>query len=305
MGATLRVMPKEEVDIHLRYEGPDVDDGTMSIQDIVPVLQGFSSAYGKLAAVEDPAATHRLRIAAVRPGSADIVLEVWRTLTNPDNTNVLANATVILGGASWIVSKIIAVIRLKKHVKRSPFAERIGATNTIVISNSENVTIEVPLEIYELFKSGVLDKDLNRVVSPLMPGKIDAAEIEARPVDGVVLRERITAEERPYFDTLDVAVTATRETWLVAKLNSLTKTTDSGYLYLNDGTRTFYRYVGDDPQRLHHLFGTYDGPVRVRCIAHMDENLKPVTLDVSDIERAQGDLFADVVMPNDGEEDEP
>jgi hypothetical protein len=35
------LVPKEQIEIHLRYEGPDVNDGTMSIQDIVPVLEGF------------------------------------------------------------------------------------------------------------------------------------------------------------------------------------------------------------------------------------------------------------------------
>src|SRR5687767_11136407 len=61
-----RGVTKEQLEIHLRYEGPDVNDGTMSVEDIVPVLQGFSSAYGKLASTADPQSTHRLRIAAVR-----------------------------------------------------------------------------------------------------------------------------------------------------------------------------------------------------------------------------------------------
>jgi hypothetical protein len=69
---------------------------------------------------------------------------------------------------------------------------------------------------------------------------------------------------------------ARAETPLVAKLNSLTKTTNSGYLYLTDGTRAFYRYKGDNPQQLHLLFGTYSGLVRIRCIAHLDANLKIV-----------------------------
>jgi hypothetical protein len=288
MSATLRHMPKEQVEIHLRYEGPDVDDGTMSVQDIVPVLQGFSSAYGKLAATDDPSATHRVRIAAVRPGSADIVLEVWKTMG--ENVDSLTAASIVVGGAYWIISKIAGVVQVKRHVKKQPFKERISANNTIVISNSDNVTIEVPLEVYELFKSGILDTDLNKMTSPLVKGRIDAAEIEARSVDGIVLNERITVEERPYFETTDVTVTTTRETWLTAKLNSLTKTTDSGWLYLSDGSRAFYRYKGDNPSQLHQLFGNYDGPVRVRCTANLDENLKIVSMDVSDIEKLQGEF---------------
>ena len=297
--AKLCAMPKEQVEIHLRYEGPDVDDGTMSLQDIVPVLQGFSSAYGKLAATDDPRSTHRLKIAAVRSGSADIVLEVWTVLG--DNAAQIAAVSALAGGAFWIIKKIAGVVQIKRHVQRRPFKERIAANNSIVISNADNVTLEIPLDVYELFKSGGLDKDLNRLTSPLVEGRIDAAEIEARSADGNVLRERITVEERPYFESGDLAVTSTRETWLVARLNSLTKSTDSGWLYLNDGTQAFYRYVGDDPQQLHAIFGTYDGLVRVRCTANMDENLKVVSLDMVGIERVQGQLFN---IPDAHEEDD-
>ena len=187
-------------------------------------------------------------------------------------------------------------------MKRRPFKERIVGTDVIAISNAENATIEVPLEIYELFKSGLLDADVNKVTSPLVEGHIDAAELEARSPDGLILRERITAAERPYFEITDVVATSTTETWLVAMLNSLTKSTNGGHLYLSDGTRACYRYVGENPQQLHQLFGMYDGPVRVRCVAHMDENLKVVSLDVSDVERAQGDLLADIA-PIEGDDD--
>jgi len=33
---------------------------------------------------------------------------------------------------------------------------------------------------------------------------------------------------------------------------------------------------------------------RFACVAHMDENLKVVSLDIADIERPQGDLLADI-----------
>ena len=174
----------------------------MSLQDIVPVLQGFSSAYGKLAATDDPSSTHRLKISAVRPGSADIILEVWTTLgQNAAQLTAIGAIAAVLGVAYKIIQKIIGVSKIKRHVKRRPFKESIKANNSIVIANSENVTLEVPLEVYELFKSGSIDKDLDRLTSPLVEGRIDAAEVEARPTDGEVLRERITAEERPYFES--------------------------------------------------------------------------------------------------------
>lgn len=66
----------ERVEIHLKYEGPDVDRGTMALHDVIPVLQGFAGAYAILAAIEDPNSQHHMEISAVQQGSAEIVLEV-------------------------------------------------------------------------------------------------------------------------------------------------------------------------------------------------------------------------------------
>lgn len=286
---SLPPMPREQLEIHLRYEGQDVDDGSMSLQDAVPVLQGFASAYGKLAAVDDPQSTHRLRITGVRPGSVVFALDVWTFLDH--HANVISAAGVIGGAAIGIVAKIIGVIRMKKHVRREPYREHIGqGNNTIIVTNSQNVTIEMPLQVYELFKAGTLDSDLSKVVSPLAEGRIDAAELEARVADGVVLRERIEAPERPYFDTAITVTTTTRETWLTVRLNSVTKSTNRGYLYLLDGTRASYTYKGENPTKLYTLIA-HDGPVRIRCVAFLDENLKVASVDIFDLEKVQGELF--------------
>ena len=281
-------MKKEQIEIHLRYEGPDVDDGSMSIEDIVPVLQGFSSAYGKIAATDDPDSIHRLRITGVRPGSADIILEVWKTIG--ENVDSLTVASFLTAGGYFIVRKIIEVIKLKRHIKKQPFRERINAENSIVVSNCNNVNIEVPLEIFELFKSGQIDSDLNKMMSPLEEGRIDSAEFSARSPDGITLQERITAEERPYFDVNENITTTTRETWLIVKLNALFKSTKSGWAYLSDGSRVYYRYVGQNQTKLLQLF-SYSGPVRVSCIAHLDENLKVRELEIFDLQKSQEELF--------------
>ena len=97
-------MPAEQLEIVLTYEGSDVDDGSMSVQDIVPVLQGFSGAYGKLATASDPTSTHRIRIVAVRPGSARIILEAIRDAL-AQNVDAITAGSIIAGGAYWIVQK--------------------------------------------------------------------------------------------------------------------------------------------------------------------------------------------------------
>jgi hypothetical protein len=280
-------MAKHTVQISLRYEGPDVDDGSMSVEDIVPVLQGFASAYGKIAASRNIETQHRLRITGVRKGSADILLEVWDALGKASPQ--LSSLGVIAGGAVFVVTTIMGVIRLRKHVRRQPFTERISATNSIVVSNAQNVTIEVPVEVFEAFKEGLIDSDLAKMARPLADGKIEAAEITARDA-GVDERERITVRDRDLFAAEEVTITTTRETWLTGQFNSLTKSTLGGYFTLLDGTRVFYEYKGDNPDQFPATFA-YSGPVRVRCVAHMDENLKPNKLEIFEVERLQGDLL--------------
>lgn len=281
-------MQREEVEIHLVYEGPDVDSGSMSIEDIIPVLQGFSSAYGKIALSDYPEANHKLRITDVRPGSADIVLQVWDFLGS--NTDAIGSSGLLATGAYFIVKKIMKVIGLKRHVKKQPYKENINATNSIIVTNAENVNIEVPLEILELFKGGNLDGDMNKIVRPLEEGRIDTASISAIAPNHERVEEKISAHERPYFDVEETTVTMTTETWFPAKLNSLTKSTSSGWLHLSDGTRVFYKYTGGDVVKLMKAF-TYAGPVKILCVAHMDPNLKVNRVEISDLEIVQGELF--------------
>ncbi|GIW60212.1 MAG: hypothetical protein KatS3mg087_1278 [Patescibacteria group bacterium] len=39
---------KEDMTISLQYTGEDVKNGTISVEDIVPALQGLSTLYGRL-----------------------------------------------------------------------------------------------------------------------------------------------------------------------------------------------------------------------------------------------------------------
>lgn len=91
--------------ITLKYEGPDVDDGSMSISDFVPVVQGFASAYGKLANAKGIRSQHNLRVVGISKGSANILLKVWELLG--ENSGQFESIEVI--GSSAL--SIVAIIR--------------------------------------------------------------------------------------------------------------------------------------------------------------------------------------------------
>ena len=291
------VMSKEQVKISLKYEGPDVEDGTMSVEDIVPILQGFASAYGTVAKIHDPNSTHDLRIVDVRPGSADIVLDVLHFVDN-NMMEIVRNTGT--GIACFIFKKIIDVIKTKKHVKNKKHTVNIiGDNNNVVVINSSNESLDMNRGSYGLFDKGKLDRPLDRITSPLQEGRIHSAEIQAESFEGEVLHEKIELPERIYFrnedkeetSTEDKEETSTMETWLEVQLNSLTKSTNNRYLHLSDKTRVAYSYKGDFPEKLYQIFGTHNDLVRIKCIAYLDENLKITRVDIFDIEPHQGEPF--------------
>ena len=280
----------------------------MALQDVIPVLQGISGAYTRLADTKNPNVTHRITLADVRQGSADIVLEVIEWLTANSEPIGAATGILALGGGGYaVIKKIIDVISIKKHVGDNPSKERIaaptpnsivptqtnGVQNNIVITNVENVELVVNLPAYDTYKRGTIDKELEQITRPLQPGRIDSAEFTVQADDEETISTRITTEDRPLFEISDLTVTATQEMDLVVTLNSLTKSTNSGYLYLSNQKRVFYKFIGDDDSNLYSIFGSYHGPVRIRCIAKLDDQLEVVSLEILQLDRAQMDLFDD------------
>ncbi len=279
---------QERVEVHLTFEGPEVDDGTMPLQDIVPVLQGFSGAYAKLSESDYPNSTYRLKIIALDQGSADIVLEILTSAA--EGVVLISGVTSATVQALKIVRNLAKYIQIKRHVKNEPFLESISADNSIVIVNSRNVSLEVAPSVHEHFKQGKLDRDLELFTRPLEPGRIDKAEIRATSDNGDVLVEGIAAEERPYFALEDLAATSTQRTELIVQFNSLTKTTNNGFLHLTNGKRVSYRYRGDKHQQFYSVFGNSNGPVKVECEAKLDEHLEVLSLDIFDFEPLQQEL---------------
>lgn len=283
---------RDRLEVTLTYSGKDVDDGSMSIEDLVPVLQGFASAYGKIAAAKNISTQHKLRLVGIRKGSAVIALEIWKTIG--DNAPQLQSCGELIGAAATVVSAIIAVIQIKKRTRKQPHATRINAaTGSIVVIDSSNVSLSVPLEHYGFFKDGIIDNDLAKIVKPLETGRIDSSTIELASTDTPEpLRETILASEKAYFETDQPPATSTKEVWLTGRINTMTKSTNSGYAILTDGTRVYFKLVCPSPERFYGLFG-HPGMVKIYCVAHLDENLKPTQLDVSEIMPLQIELFAD------------
>jgi len=278
----------EPVKLTMRYCGKDVEDGTMSLEDIVPALQGLLSAYEKVQKQKGIKNKHVLRITQVRKGS----FELWITAYEiASEIGTLENVGGGAGAIIVIVISIMRVIELFKHTKKESYQVKIkGDNNTVIVINKEQNEYETTPDVLEMFSSGIIKNELEKIVQPLEEGKIDSAKIIAEESDGNIHEEIVTYKDKPFFQIEGVEVTETKEAWLSGIMLSLSKSTNNGKFILGDGDKVLYHLSMMNPEEHYHYF-THKGAVKVKCIVHLDESLKPIKIDVYEIQKIQADLF--------------
>lgn len=272
----------EPLKISLKYTGPNVANGSMPVDDVIEALQGFAGAYGKIANQIDPEVQHQLRVAAINTGSFELVILAWLLAAETD----MEALRPVVDAARWVYGLVAGVVRAKKHTKGKPYDVSVkGEGNTVILINVDHSQLEIPPQVFEVFKSGLIDSDLNRIAAPLSPERIDSAEISATDDSEPIT---INAEEREAFSTTLDAVSRI-ETEIVGNFVSLNKERNYGSFRLGNGKNVRYRYTGGFPNRLHTDF-SYEGPVRIKCIATLDQNLEVDSLEIKSVERLQKDL---------------
>lgn len=199
--ASTKIAQQERLAITLTYSGPDVEDGSMSPDDLVPVLEAFAGAYGKIGAASGKTVQHRFRLAAIQSGSASLLLDVSDTTTK--NAATLQAVGQVVSAAMAILGTLITVIKIKKHTKGEPHSTKLdGNTGGISIFNSQNVEITVNPSDYAAFTEKMIDADLSRIARPLETGRIDSSQLTA--TDGKKpLSETIAASEKWLFDVVE------------------------------------------------------------------------------------------------------
>lgn len=282
----------EKLDIKLKYTGQDVEDGSMSVEDFVEAVQGFSSAYGRISTSSSLSQKHRIRITGIEKGSVDILLTVKQVVDiasqNSDGIQTLVIAGGALGGIGMGIVKTIGwLVKFVKHVKKKPYTTKVKDGGTVIIQNYENTVLEMPVNIFNIYKNneGGIKSDLYKITKPLEEGKIEEAEIQASS-EKETYAEKITYNDKPYFDPKDEDLTETDKVWIQGSFNSLTKSTNKGYFYLSDGSRVSYEFKNENPENLHKYF-LHKGLVKVQAIVHLDQNLKPSKLDIFSVKKLQ------------------
>lgn len=273
--------------LELVYDGPDVKNGTIGLEDMVSALIGFGRAYAKVAELHRVEVPHQLRVTGIRRASADIQIAVQ--FATPEMLSAMGTVLTAAGG---ILASIALIIKVTRHAGKPSRAKEpnisVKGDGNVVVVNGAGAKMEIPKREYDIWHSGLLESDLHNLTRPLEAGRIDYVEFrqDRKPIEGT----RIDADERDLFEHSTQGVTTTKDdVWLEGELRSLNKKTNVGMFYLTDGRGVRYRFASSKPQHLYRGFA-HVGPVRVRCRAHFDESLNPVFVEVFDVKLMQPPL---------------
>lgn len=296
-------MPKDILKVSLKYSGPDVDDGSMSIDDFTDALKGFSSIYGRTATQQKYKHTHEIRITAIKKGSIDIQLVIEFLQDNSEIIGNLANFSTVTISAGTVmfgtVKTIISIVKFFKHTKGQPYTNKIE-NNNITIINIEGEKLKISTDIYTILKADEdrYKADLFKMIRPLEEKQIENATIEASIEGEEFISEHIDAKEKKFFDPKLVSLTQTEPVWIAGKFNSLTKSTNKGYFYLPDGSRVLYELISTKPENLYKYFIS-KGVLEVYAIVHLDDNLNKNKIDILDIKENQSQMDFDIIDSED------
>lgn len=271
---------KQTVEVSLKYKGPDVDDGTMLVEDIVPALQGFSSAYSKIVSYKQLPYQHRIRITALSKGSFDVALQVWETAVN--NADQLQTIAVVTGGAVGIIKIIFGVIDLIKHTKNQPSHTKIKENNVLIVVNSDGVEKEFPLDVFSIFSEKIIGLELEKIITPLDTGRINTLDCSAI-LDNKTIHTDISDIEKPYFINETTDITQTQEATLDGEFVSIHFHTNRGKFALPNGRQISYQLPAENPSRFYPFLIQTGRLMKIKCIGHLDSNFEVSRVDILDV----------------------
>jgi hypothetical protein len=273
-------MPEPPLQVELRYRGPLVDDGTMSLNDVVKALQAFAGAYGKAADTLLSGTTHELLVSAVEVGSFRLVIQAFL------HAPAVSDGLKAVGGvtAKWVFDKIKEAIQAKKHLKGGPLSPEIR-DNKIALVAMDGGTINITPEALRLLEGKTLDADLKRLIEPLSEGFVDGLDLTTVDDKGLRDEESIEYAQKSYFAD-EGATEDKREVVLEGTLVSASKESLRGTFKLRNGNKVPYHYVGQDKVSLHGDYA-YNGPLRVTGMGKFDASAVLMSIDITSAIRLQ------------------
>lgn len=186
--------------LHLKYDGQAVAEGTMDVYTLAPALISFGDMAKEVnRIVNGPKQDIKINIQSdFKHGSFGINFEMVISLI--DQAKSLFNTQTLLVGAGGVASFITIFWGMKKFLRGQRPKEiiKIDQSTNINIININGETLEVPIQIEKAINNKKINDALDGVVSrPLQDTGIESVELFDIKAEK---RETVTSEEAIYFE---------------------------------------------------------------------------------------------------------
>jgi len=277
-------------EIRFKYIGKDVDNGSIAIEDMLLVLEGFKGIYGRIVDFKQFKSRHELRLSGLEKGSIDILIDVLQFAE--ENKDHVAPLIAVLGSEiKTVVALIKNLIDITALTRREKFKIEVGDNyGTQNIIYGENIKLIVQRGAIELFEEKGVKSNLAKISKPIEKGKIDSAQITATLQDGEKIESGIDYTTKQYFEIEERETIISKDVRIEGMINMLRKSTNRGELLLHNGRKIPYYLKMDNPDKYYDFFG-FRGPVKMTGIGVFDDSYEIKSIDVFDIQKVQKELL--------------
>ena len=282
------------------YNGPDVQDGSISAKDLVECVSGLSRAFSIISDEYETAERYQVRVRDLEHNSAHIIFEaiafakatpatagvIGTTLTA--SAAIALNATTnAVSGAYRVLTDLGVIIEVKKRLEgRRVARQRARFPDGQVELDTGTGLVLLTKEQYELLLAQKVDRPLAQIVSPLTPERIDDFKL----LRGEEKLTTVVAAQKDYFDYTEIKEEVSKEgSEINGVLNSLNKTNLRGTFHTVDGIHVPYRYTGGNISQLLRGFTSRE-PIRATGRVRYGTDNIPRLVEIQSIDILQGTL---------------
>lgn len=276
-------------EVILAYRGPDVENHSISLDDLLPSIQGFYSSLKTINNYYGYSQQIELRLEKVEEGSVKLKLKaLWHDATPDARLTNITNLSVPV--IATIVGALVNVVFLKKHLQGSPVSNVEYSGDNLTVYNINNSPITVSQDTYELSQDEKLTKNLNRYVKTLSENKIKETSFELIDEENVVTEATISSEEKIAFTEISTEISLTKNVSLRGRFITLNKQRNTGSFQPEGSNSVRYKFISDSPESMYYDFA-YNGVVEVTGLAKYDSEEKMVSIEIYSVEKLQEELF--------------
>lgn len=255
-----------ETEFGVKYDGPAIVDGRMPVRDLAPALLALGEMFAEASVLLYPDRKPlALDIKATNEGSflVHLILSTKDHLIDLFGSD---GATALLNLKDYIVGGGIGIFWLLKRLRgrRITSHESVPESGQIRLTLDDGTSFEIPVQVFELYRTVEIRKKAREVVEPLAASGIDVMEFRS---DNEVT-VRVETPDLPAYavpETVEVPL-GEIEVPMVVSIAAVAFV-DGNKWRLTDGDSTFYASIEDKGfiERVEHGIEAFRKGDMLRC----------------------------------------